>query len=245
MTSRTPAIRVLIADDNRFVRKGLRVQLDAADGIQVIGEVGNGIDAVSVARAERADVVLMDLQMPGMSGLRATRELSQTPGDHRIAIIVMTSYSVDHYVTEALDAGAVGYLLKSYDSDQVVAGIHAAFRGEALMSSRVTAPLLQEFTRRGGTAASSAAASVLTASERRVVSTLAGGITSSEAIAQHLHITIYTVRSHLQSALRKLGLEDRTQLALWGASHGLHRPPRVINIDELSVGELVEPIDPA
>ncbi len=243
MTSRKPAIRVLIADDNRFVRKGLRAQLDASEGIQVIGEVGNGVDAVSVSRVERADVVLMDLQMPGMSGLRATRELSQG-ADPRPAVIVMTSYSVDRYVIEALDAGAVGYLLKSYDSDQVVSAIHAAARGEALMSSRVTAPLLQEFVRRGATNGSSVASSVLTASERRVVATLSGGITSSEDIAKHLHVTVYTVRSHLQSALRKVGVEDRTQLALWGVSRGLHRAPRVMQIDELSLSDATETDNP-
>lgn len=209
-------IRVLIADDNRAVRRGLRLQLDNAPGIRVVGEVTNGGDAVSVARAERADVVLMDIQMPGVSGLEATRQLTRSDGQPTVAVIVMTSFALDGYVKEALDSGAVGYLLKSHDSDQLLAAIHAAARGEALVSSRVTAPLLREFVRRGGDEPRFEAASILSAAERNVVSVLATGITSNEAIAEQLHVSVHTVRSHLHAALKKLELTDRTQLALWG-----------------------------
>lgn len=220
MNRGTERIRVLIADDNRAVRRGLRVQLDGAPGIHVVGEVSNGIDAVHVARAERADVVLMDIQMPKMSGLTATRLLAR-PDDGRtpVAVIVMTSFAIDGYVSEALDSGAVGYLLKSHDSDQLVGAIYAASRGEALVSSRVTAPLLREFVRRGGAPEDPEAGAVLTAAERRVISVLAGGVTSNEGIAEKLQVSVHTVRSQLHSALRKLDLDDRTQLALWGARH--------------------------
>lgn len=212
-------IRVLIADDNRVVRRGLRLQLEGAPGIKVVGEVTNGADAVNVARAERADVVLMDIQMPQMSGLEATRQLAQSKDHPPVSVIVMTSFAVDGYVSEALDAGAVGYLLKSHDSDQLVSAIYAASRGEARLSAQVTAPLLREFVRRGAATAPSEGAAVLTPAERRVISALVGGVTRNEDLADSLHVSVHTVRSQLQSAMKKLDLYDRTQLALWGARH--------------------------
>ena len=218
MNRPTERIRVLIADDNRTVRRGLRLQLEGAPGIHVVGEVSNGIDAVHVARAERVQVVLMDIQMPQMSGLAATRLLARPDDDSTpVAVIVMTSFAVDGYVSEALDSGAVGYLLKSHDSDQLVGAIYAASRGEALVSSRVTAPLIREFVRRGSATEDVEAGTVLTAAERRVISALSRGVTSNEAIAESLQVSVHTVRSQLHSALRKLDLADRTQLALWGA----------------------------
>lgn len=223
MTSRPAAIRVLIADDNRNVRRGLRLQLEAVPGIRVIGEVSNGIDAVAVARQERADVVLMDMQMPGLTGAEATRELAKDPGS-KVAVIVMTSFAIDGYVMEALDAGAVGYLLKSHDSDQLVHAIHAAANGEAIVSSRVARSMLREFVRRGGVTAATTALP-LSSAERRVVGALAAGITSNEAIAEHLHVSVHTVRSQLQSALKKTGHTDRTQLALWAVRNHLGQHP--------------------
>jgi len=217
----TTTIRVLIADDNRTVRKGLRLQLEGAQGITVVGEVTNGADAVAAARSERADVVLMDIQMPGMTGLEATRELARSLDHPGVSVIVMTSFAIDGYVSEALDSGAVGYLLKSHDSDVLIDAIHAAARGHALVSSHVTATMLQEFVRRGPTRTDMEIAHRLTASERRVVGVLSKGVTSNEAIAEHLSVSVHTVRSHLHSAMRKIGLEDRTQLALWGARNHL------------------------
>jgi len=221
MTSSVAPIRVLIADDNRAVRKGLRLQLEAARGIHVLGEVSNGLDAVTVARRERADVVLMDLQMPGMSGVEATRELTRSMTPAPVAVIVMTSYAIDAYVTDALDAGAIGYLLKSHDSDQLLTAIYAAMRGEALISHRVTTPVVREFARRG--AADPEMVARLSAAERRVVAVLSSGTTSNEHIAERLRVSVHTVRSQMQSALKKLDMEDRTQLALWGARNHLDR----------------------
>ena len=221
MTASLTPIRVLIADDNRSVRKGLRLQLEAARGIHVLGEVSNGSDAVTVARRERADVVLMDLQMPGMSGVEATRELTRSTTAPPVAVIVMTSYAIDAYVTDALDAGAIGYLLKSHDSDQLVAAIRAAMRGEALISHRVTTPVVREFARRG--AADPEMVARLSAAERRVIAVLSSGTTSNEQIAERLRVSVHTVRSQMQSALKKLGMDDRTQLALWGARNHLDR----------------------
>ncbi|MGP3534972.1 response regulator [Microbacterium sp. RD1] len=219
MTVPTPPIRVLIADDNRQVRRGLRLMLEHADGIHVIGEASNGADAVAAARAERAQVVLMDLQMPGMTGLDATRALARLAAEESAsapAVIVMTSYSVDQYVLDALDAGAAGYLLKSSDSDLVVPAIRAAARGDALVSSRVTAPVLAELKRRRSSAPDDGETARLAPAELRIVSALVAGITRNEEIAAHLHLSVHTVRSQVKSALRKLQLGDRTQLALWG-----------------------------
>ncbi|MCT9819290.1 response regulator transcription factor [Microbacterium sp. W1N] len=225
MTGSPKRIRVLIADDNRAVRRGLRVQLENAPGISVIGEVSNGRDAVLAARNERADVVLMDIQMPEQSGIAATRELMLTSDEQPVAVIVMTSFAVDGYVTEALDAGAVGYLLKSLDSTQVVDAIFAAANGEAIVSTHVTAPVLREFVRRRPDPIEPDAIAALSAAERRVVSVLSSGVTSNEDIAKELQVSVHTVRSQLQSALKKLGLNDRTQLALWGAKHHLAAAP--------------------
>lgn len=220
MTAPRAPIRVLIADDNRSVRKGLRLQLEAAGGICIVGEVGNGLDAVRVAQAETVDVVLMDMQMPGMNGADATRRLLAAEGDVP-AVIVMTSFAVDGYITDAIDAGAVGYLLKSYDSDQVLAAVEAAARGESIVSPRAIAPVLREFVRRRGPDPDVERLASLSPAERRVVALLASGITANEAIAASLHVSVHTVRTQLQSALRKVGVADRTQLALWGVRNRL------------------------
>ena len=213
------SIRVLIADDNRAVRKGLRAQLHAAGGITVMGEVSNGADAVAVASAEQVDVILMDVEMPGLSGLEATKLLSRFPSPP--AIIILTGHVVDGYVTEALDSGAVGYLLKGQDSGLLVEAVRGAADGRATVSSYAAGSLLREFVKRGSPAEDAHLAELLTASERRVIGVLASGVTRSESIAEHLSVSIHTVRSHSQAAMNKMGLTDRTQLALWGLRNGL------------------------
>ncbi len=228
MASPPRRIRVLIADDNRAVRRGLRLLLDNVPNIRVVAEVSNGLDAVTVALAEQIDVVLMDMQMPGLTGAEATREILRQHREvdpaREIAVLVMTSFALDGYVTEALDAGAIGYLLKSHDSDQLVDAIYSASRGEAVMSPRVVTPVLREFVRRGGSSSTRDQATLLSSAERRVVAALSSGVTSNEGIADYLHVSIHTVRSQLQSALKKTGLDDRTQLALWGVRNRLDTP---------------------
>ena len=224
MASPPTRIRVLIVDDNRSVRRGLRLVLDSVPDIHVVGEASNGMDAVTATRTERLDVVLMDMQMPGVTGAEATRQIRAYADGGAPAVIVMTSFAIDGYVTDALDAGAVGYLIKGHDSELLVNAIRAAARGEAVVSSRVAAPVLREFVRRGAAIASSPEVALLTSAERRVVSALSSGITSNEAIADRLHVSVHTVRSQLRSALRKTGMDDRTQLALWGARNRLDAP---------------------
>lgn len=217
MSAAARRIRVLIADDNRSVRRGLRIQLESAPDIRVIGEVSNGADAVVAARNENADVVLMDLQMPALTGAEATRELMRDPGADRVAVIVMTSFAIDEYVHEALDAGAVGYLLKGHDSADVLDAVRAAASGGTAVSSHVASGVLREFARRGARDAEPNLDAPLTAAEKRIVAALASGVTSNIALAQELHLSAHTVRSQLHSALKKTGSADRTQLALWGA----------------------------
>lgn len=218
------SIRVLIADDNRAVRRGIRMQLEPIESITVIGEATNGKDAVAIARAERADVVLMDLQMPGMNGTEATRLLAGRDVADPIAVVVLTSHAGDRFVLEALEAGAAGYLLKAHDSAHLVDALLAAVRGDAMVSPRVTGHVLNELARQAPTVADAELLLMLTPAERNVIALLSRGITSNDEIAAQLHVSINTVRSQVRSAMAKLNAEDRTQVALWGARNHLDRP---------------------
>lgn len=220
MTKGQGRIRVLIADDNRPFRRGIRLRLDQAEDITVVGEVSNGRDAVAAARAERADVVLMDLEMPGMNGIDATGILTSAHGP-RIGVVVLTSHSADAHVLRALEAGASGYLLKTHDSHQLLVAIRAAHRGDALMSPRVTAPVLRELARRHGSTADTAVISTLSPAERGVIVLLSSGVTTNDDIAAELCVSVNTVRSQIQSAMKKVGATDRTQLALWGVRNSI------------------------
>lgn len=214
MTDSDP-IRVLIADDNRTYRRGVRLRLEHADGIVVVGEAATGRDAVAGALSERADVVLMDLEMPEMNGIDATRAVvEESSGATRV--IALTSHGEDHLVMSALGNGASGYLLKTHDSGQLVDAIRAAHRGDALMSSRVTRSVLHDIAQRRLTEEDRTKVASLSPSEVRVVQLLSEGITSNEQIAAHLVVSVNTVRTHIQSSMRKVGAADRTQLALWG-----------------------------
>lgn len=214
MTDSGP-IRVLIADDNRPFRRGVRLRLEQADGISVVGEAANGRDAVKGALAEHADVVLMDLEMPEMNGIDAIRAVvDESAGATRV--IALTSHGEDQLVMRALGNGASGYLLKTHDGSQLVEAIRAAHRGDALMSSRVTRSVLTDIAQRRLSAEDRAKVASLSPSESRVVHFLSDGITSNDQLAAELVVSVNTVRSHVQSAMRKVGAGDRTQLALWG-----------------------------
>lgn len=221
MTKPPSPIRVLIADDNRAYRRGVRVRLSQTPGIRVIGEVSTGIDAVTVARAEHVHVVLMDLQMPGGTGIDATRELigSGTP----VAVVVVTAHAADRFLIDALDAGAIGFLPKSHDTRELVAAVRAAASGEGFVSSTVTRSLLAEFARRRRHETDAATPTSLTPAELDVVQRLSAGMTTNEEIAADLLVSINTVRTHIRSALSKTGTRDRTALALWGLRNGLDR----------------------
>nr|WP_154923231.1 response regulator transcription factor [Microbacterium testaceum] len=219
----TDAIRVLIADDNRPFRRGVRLRLENAADITVVGEAATGGDAVARAVAERADIVLMDLEMPGMNGFDATRAIiRETHGATRI--LVLTSHGEQNLVLRALAEGASGYLLKTHDSAQLVDALRAAHAGAALVSTRVAAPVIRELAHLRVSDDDRARVRSLSPSETRVVALLSQGITSNEALAGELTVSVNTVRSHVQSALRKVDVADRTQLALWGARMRAHLP---------------------
>ena len=221
----SPATRVLIADDNASFRKGVRLRLNQAKDIIVVGEAASGSAAVVFARAQRADVVLMDLEMPGGSGLAATRELAGPDADNPIIVIALTAHAERAYIFEALEAGARGYLLKANGLAHLVGAIKAATRGDAPVSSKVTASIIEEFgqRRRDISRQSDASISVLSPAEIGVVSQLCQGHTTNEEIAANLFVSVNTVHAQLAAALRKTGLCDRTQLALWAVRRGLDR----------------------
>ncbi|MDF2991636.1 MAG: DNA-binding response regulator [Microbacterium sp.] len=222
-----PAIRVLIADDNRPFRKGVRLRLEQADGIVVVGEAATGQDAVEGALTEAADVILMDLEMPSMNGIDATRAVLDASAG-RSRVIVLTSHGEGHLVVRALRNGASGYLLKTHDSAQLIDAIRAAHRGEALVSTRMTPSLLEQIRAGRPSAEDEERLWALSRAEARVVRLLSRGLTSNEQLAKELVLSVNTIRSHIQSALKKVGASDRTQLALWGLKLRVELDSRLI-----------------
>jgi DNA-binding NarL/FixJ family response regulator len=198
-------IRLLLVDDHALLRAGLAALLDGAEGITVVGQAADGVQALAAAAELAPDVVLMDLSMPVMDGVAATRELRERhPG---IAVVVLTSFSERARVRDAVDAGAVGYLLKDSDPADLVAGVRAAARGEALLDPRVAGVLLP-----GGDPGQPAVR--LSPREREVLALVGKGMANKQ-IARVLGITERTVKVHLTSVFRHLGVGDRTSAAIW------------------------------
>jgi DNA-binding NarL/FixJ family response regulator len=222
-TAAEEAIRVLIVDDHAVVRRGLHDLLGGAPGIEVVGEAADGEAALALARAERPDVVLMDLQMAGVDGVDATRMLQAE--EHVPQVLVLTSYSDRERIVAALDAGAVGYLLKDADPDDVIAGVRAVSRGESPLHPRAARELLlarsDEAT--GGLGSSPGGAGgqpKLTPREVEVLRLVRAGLANKQ-IARRLGISERTVKAHLTSAFQRIGVVDRTQAALWADRNGL------------------------
>ena len=207
-------IRVLVADDQDLVRTGLRMILDAQPGIEVVAEAADGRDAVGMARRLRPDVCLLDIRMPDLDGIEATRQLAGPDVADPLAVVVITTFDLDEYVHGALKAGARGFLLKDAGPDLLVQAIHAAANGEALIAPSVTARLLEAFSDRGSGAPPTQPIEPLTTREEEVVVTVARGRTNAE-IADELHISLSTVKSHLASLMTKLGARNRVEIAMW------------------------------
>jgi DNA-binding NarL/FixJ family response regulator len=216
-------IRVLVVDDQELVRAGFSVILDAADGITVVGEAANGESAVAAAAAHHPDVVLMDIRMPGMDGLAATRLITAgSPGAPKV--VILTTFDLDDYVYEALRAGASGFLLKDSPRHDLIAAVRAAAGGDALLAPSVTRRLIEVFARRPPeiTPSPSRLAS-LTARERDVLMLLARGRSNAE-IALALSVSEATVKTHVGNLLAKLGLRDRVQAVILAYETGLIVP---------------------
>jgi DNA-binding NarL/FixJ family response regulator len=203
-------IRVLIADDHGVVRDGLSQLVAAAEGLEVAGTAADGEQAVAQAGALSPDVVLMDLDMPGVDGIEATRRIM---AERPTAVLVLTSFSDSQRILGAMDAGAVGYLLKDASSDEVTAGIRAAARGESPLDPRAARTILTARNRPDPLAAFSAR-------ELEVLTLLVEGL-PNKLIARRLEISEKTVKTHLTSVFRAIGVSDRTQAALWAERHGL------------------------
>jgi DNA-binding NarL/FixJ family response regulator len=215
-------IRVLLVDDQRLVRSGFRMILRAEAGIEVIGEASDGAEAVAAARELAPDVVLMDVRMPNVDGLEATRQIVDgSLGAPRV--LVLTTFDLDEYVYEALRAGASGFLLKDAPEEQLVAGIRIVADGGALFAPAVTRRLIEEFAQRGIGQALPPALDELTARELEVLRLLARGLSNAE-IAAALVVSDHTVKTHVARVLAKLDLRDRTQAVIAAYESGLVRP---------------------
>jgi DNA-binding NarL/FixJ family response regulator len=215
--------RVLIADDQALVRAGFRKLLETAPGIEVVGEAGDGREAVDLANRLRPTLVLMDIRMPRLDGIEATRRL--TAGGDGIRVLILTTFGLDDYVYEALRAGASGFMLKDAPPEDLLVAVDVVARGEALLAPTVTRSVIEEFVRRSP-ARSEAAAPVLdelTQREREVLELLARGLSNSE-IAERLVVSGGTVKTHVAHVLSKLGLRDRVQAVILAYESGVIVP---------------------
>ena len=226
MTGGEP-VRILIADDQALVRAGLATLLDSQPGLTVVGQAGTGEEAVHLARKVAPDVVLMDIRMPVLDGLTATRRILSappSPGARPIRVVVLTTYDLDEYVYEALRAGASGFLLKHAPPEELLLGVRAAADGGALLSPQVTRRLVAEFAaRRPAARRPPPELARLTPREREVLDLVICGRSNTE-IAELLVVSLSTVKTHLAHILDKLGLRDRVQAVVFGYEHGLVEP---------------------
>ncbi|MEV6930724.1 response regulator transcription factor [Dactylosporangium sp. NPDC051485] len=213
-------IRVLLADDHQLVRTGFRVILETEDDLRVVGEASDGQRAVELARSTEADVLLMDVEMPGLDGLAATREI--TAAGPSPAVLILTTFDRDDYLFAALEAGASGFLLKNGTPEALIEAVRVVARGDALLAPEITRRVIAAFAR-PRTPALSAKTDELTPREREVLVELAGGATNAE-IAQRLHLGEATVKTHVSRILAKLGLRDRTAAVVYAYEAGVVTP---------------------
>jgi len=207
-------ISVLIADDQDMVRTGLAMILNAYPDIEVVGEVSNGRDAVTLAQQLKPDVCLFDIRMPEMNGIEATELLAGPSCANPMAVVVITTFDLDDYVYGALKAGAKGFLLKDAGPELLAQAIRAAAQGDALIAPSITARLLQTFAKTQKHAAPAQPIEPLTDREEQVLLTVAQGKTNQE-IAEQLHISLSTVKTHLGALMQKLHARNRVELAIW------------------------------
>ncbi|HLI00281.1 MAG TPA: response regulator transcription factor [Acidimicrobiales bacterium] len=216
-------IRVLLADDQALVRAGFAALLGAEEDIDVVAEADDGAEALRLARRLTPDVVLMDIRMPGVDGIEATRQIAKDPRLASTHVVIVTTFELDEYIFDGLRAGAAGFLVKDTDAPELIRAVRVASRGEALMSPKITMRLIGEFASKTKAAPRNAGVDLLTPREREVVMAVASGL-SNEEIADQLYMSTSTAKTHATRAMTKLGARDRAQLVVFAYEAGLVRP---------------------
>jgi len=213
----------VLADDQALVRGGFRSLLDARDDIDVVGEAADGHEAVALARQHRPDVVLMDIRMPGLDGLDATRQIASDPDLAAVRVVILTTFGLDEYLFDALRYGASGFLVKDTRPADLVEAVRVVAAGDSLISPSMTRRLIEEFATNAKPSRPAKELDVLTHREREVLALVAGGLTNDE-IGQRLYLSPATARTHVSRIMTKLAARDRTQLAVLAYETGLVRP---------------------
>ena len=216
-------IRVVLVDDQPLIRTGIRALLDAEDDITVVAEAADGREAVALAAEQLPDIVLMDVQMPEMDGIEATRLIVADERMADVHVVVLTNYGLDEYVFNALRAGAAGFLVKDTDPADLLQALRVTMRGDALLSPSVTRRLISEFVARPADVLPSAEVDLLTNREREVVALVAYGLSNDE-IAERMVLSPMTAKTHVSRAMTKLGARDRAQLVVFAYQAGLVAP---------------------
>lgn len=216
-------IRVALADDQILVRAGFRALLAAQPDIEVVGEAADGEQALALVREQHPDVVLMDIRMPVLDGLAATRRITEDPALGEVKVVMLTTFELDEYVFEAIRSGASGFLVKDTEPEELLRAVRAVVGGDALLSPGVTRRLIAEFAARSREPAPAAALAELTDREREVMALVGMGLSNQE-IARRLVVSPLTAKTHVSRTMVKLGVRDRAQLVVLAYESGLVRP---------------------
>jgi DNA-binding NarL/FixJ family response regulator len=221
-------IRVVLADDQALIRAGFKALIESADDLEVVGEAADGETAVRVVRDTRADVVLMDIRMPGVDGIEATRRITGDDDLAGVKVVILTTFEIDEYVVDAIRAGASGFVGKSIEPMELLDAIRVVAGGDALLSPRATQAMLAQFAAQPPLAPTSdAALQALTSREREIMALAAHGLSNDE-IAERLYLSPLTVKTHANRAMMKLNVRDRAQLVVLAYQTGLVRPGEVL-----------------